>query len=434
MASLAARPLWSWSDGYAPQFPSPRALSSTNNEQRDLSRRLAHEADARALFESSPAEPSEPGPLHDRLLACAAGVDYSASKLRIWAFPLPIPLPHREQAGANLAVRVGFNTFAFSPRKKTRFTPCLHENKSPVLCYDRAPREQNAAWFTVPLVDLERSAPFTVSLADISTTVVEHDFGVLRLAYDGRLPMRLSGPNSFVECRAVPDALRAARLALVLDAIDMETERIYLHDRHDSTTGIGYYTVQPRLEYAAALVGWADPRVQARLARLAWVHRQFVDDAVRASAKRQAELPAPAWVAVSPGVLSLRVVSITCNSKPSCVLTVRARNDSSKPRYISAGDLSGAEVGDVRLDLYDRFGRRMMLMHRRIAVPDGKVAHDGGPIPPGGEIEAVFDHIRSQADFLDSPPYGDYPPNFDGDLSSVRPLLLKGSTTWLRVE
>ncbi|APR75862.1 Hypothetical protein A7982_01209 [Minicystis rosea] len=425
---------------------------------RALDAEVWKRSNPRWVFAQAEAEPREAGPLNGDLLACALNVWRVATPpTTTFVFPLPFPVTESDVGADDVKLVFGFGSFASrgggAPKTASHSTPRFKADDRPSITV-RGADKGHTLWFTAPAVRLAPGEPVTVEIHDTRLFSSHTRLLTLRAAYEGRLPLRMSGNGAAAECRLVPRSERDARIRLGLRAADAETARL---DTEQVPTVLDmdhmYYRLTELLRFTAAQVGWADPRLRIRMNRFAQVHRRLVEEQEAAQVARQAALPPPeTWIDVVPGAIAARVVSTSCGPAAAnalsavapacpdraCLLRVRLRNTGTATTTLRAYN---SKVAGVDWELADRFGRSVSLYTCRV-VGDGDTPRDGPvDLPPGAESEVIFGVDRTTNVGL-TPYFSDYPPALQGDLAAARPLLLRGSDAekpqaqgrWLRVE
>ncbi|MEJ7729941.1 MAG: hypothetical protein WKG00_12050 [Polyangiaceae bacterium] len=445
--SRAARPWWGLS-GYAPQIPqmhllvwsdAPLAQKATNDE-------LQKRATAAALFNAADGKLREVGALAGELVACGIAVRYAETKASVqWIFPIPMPLPGHRTTQADLRATLGYGAFA-TPEKPRRRGQDAERNDL-VLSVD-GPENSNWMAMTLPLAALKPGDPVTVELIDRGVFTDDAVFPTLRGRYDGTLPMVLSAPGARAECRLVPSAVVDSHLALALRASDetiawMDTTMTgHLGER------VAVSELTARLTYAAALVGWSDPRVVRRIDRAALLLRRIhAETRAEGEAKVKALPPPSTFVDVAPGGFALRVDELVCGagaareasgynvsaSSLGCVLRVSVKNLGKEAARVSSGACAvstrvrpGANPFIVELALYDRYSRSLPC--QALFEPRVRDEHDV-TIAPGATATVRFG-VHREGEFA-KPYFGSEPAPFAGDLAAVGPVLVR---TFFRVD
>ncbi len=260
---------------------------------------------ARGLFEIGERATRDTGPLTGEMLACAVTVLFVEDKINLFGSNHNL---------ADLTSRVGFGAH-------------VDVDRAPLLLV-KGPEDYNEMRFTAPIVNLRVGDPFVVRVLDrdvFSTNGIE----LLRGRFDGKVPIVIRGKRAAVDCRLVPRAVIEARAteALVrLDAMIAGFDRDYF-PRLDDTSFFGRLAVTDATEpfrAVAALVGWDDPRLAARMARMATLERRFDDELGVELKKIHAAQPAPgSWLVFKQGTRAVRAASFECGDKvrpPSEVL------------------------------------------------------------------------------------------------------------------
>lgn len=441
--SMAARPWWGL-DGYAPQIPRPGDLVFTlgaDDGPRSVDAALRARATSATFWHAAETTPREVGAMAGEMFACGIAVTYSERKLApMFVFPIPVPLAEERTTAADLRATLGFGAFV-APAEPRR--PSAAGDARAIVV--DGPEDSNTMLLLAPIVTLSPGDPVSVQLVDRGVFGTDATFPTLRGRWEGRLPLVLSAPRARAECRRVPRAFVDGELALALGAVDETLLRL------DTTTTGGFDTHLPstelaaRIRYAAALVGWSDPRVRRRLERAALLARRVLDE-IRADVERIArELPPPgAFVDVAPGAFALRIEGFACGDAaraaiadrqtwgrtPTCVLraTVENRAGAEVDLVVGRGDVITRGAGSVgpfsvRIALRDRFGRSLAWagLAPRDARPSWLYAH----LSPGQQAPIVM-ALDAESELVE-PWFGKDPPPFGGDVAAVRPIVLVAS-------
>lgn len=171
------------------------------------------------------------------------------------------------------------------------------------------------------------SAQATLTPGDsIRATVIDRDFlrdrtiGSVRGTYKGTLPWKGKAGRATVECRALVgpklDAALTERLAGCDQALTEVAPRVAFQPELEDLGFLdsGLTWARTALRRPAALVGWADPRVQRRLEWMRRIEQPFVAAAKQFLAETLAKTPpATALVPIVPMQLRGRVEQWTCD-------------------------------------------------------------------------------------------------------------------------
>ncbi|MGC4116914.1 MAG: hypothetical protein QM765_20600 [Myxococcales bacterium] len=170
----------------------------------------------------------------------------------------------------------------------------------------------------------------------------------MRVPYRGTVPIPLSARAMKGDCRlvtrealeaALPEHLKTTDAAL---AKARKEFRASLADARPQDVDGALSGARRALTGAAALVGWDDPRVASRAARIADLDRELSAEwaQVFAAAKEKAT-PAKEWAPVADGQLEMRVAGVRCGpalsayagmnlpsmrAKDACALNLAVRN------------------------------------------------------------------------------------------------------------
>lgn len=253
-ASMAARPGWSESDGYAPGL----ALSQVEGFSTE-----AHS-----------------GPLEGALLRCAVQTSHRGDRAR-W-----------------LAARRGIDTSL--PDIDGR----IYTDELGV----RTRGRDNSAEATLaaPSMRLEPGDDLQIVLSDRGL-IRQFTFDTLHGTYDGVLPMRLTGAKSEATCGRVPAAEVEAALGVALVEADAGLARLAARTVALEAADFGRaLEPDPRagLYPAAGLVGWSHPEVRARVSQVEQSEAAF--KAQIAAAVRSEVAGLPQAVTVDGAELSVR--------------------------------------------------------------------------------------------------------------------------------
>ncbi len=287
----------------------------------------------------------------------------------------------------------------------------------------RGKEDTNRMFFTVPLAKMARGDALVINVFDRDVMTVKA-IEQLTLAFDGATPIRARGERAAAECRVLPRPWLEAQLAEKLKKLDAELET-YDDRYHPHLPGRGLtHEIGPaahgdflrgRIDQAAALVGWDDPRINKRVKRLQAIVARFDAELKRLLHQTRATLPAPgAWATMLDGELQAKQVKKLCGKRKlgpyrrlyargldkkaraaladDCVFHVRWRNAAS-PGPIALSVFShnlGKRLEDFRLIRVDGVAekaRAVGVVGRRGRVVDPQ---DDPVLKPGDEAEAVY--------------------------------------------
>ena len=335
---------------------------------------------AGGLYAKASTTPTKVGPLRDAALACS--VDFGERH-----FDDLIPFASPEMVKGDICAVAG-----------------IPVGKGPLRHVTVAfgPDDANTATFLIPLASLDIGQPVVVRLIDIDLQF-DDSIDTLRVPYRGTLPLSLATRGMKGECRHVAREALEAALPPYLAKADAALEKA-LKDFHPSLTEHNPASVdaaltgpQGPLAQAAALVGWDDPRVAARVSRIAELDQAFAvewgkvfDAALEKSASKD-------WTAVADGQLEVRVAAVRCgkdlsayramtnlpSERPAdaCALNVGLRNKTDRSlrvmeplSQLKIFDRRGASR-DVRFDGLWRAGRGVDLPFESTLAPGAEAEY-----------------------------------------------------------
>lgn len=307
---------------------------------------------AQALFDAAPSAPAEVGPLKSQALACR--LDLGKRRL-----DESLPFASPDVVYGDLSAAVGV-----SPSRR----------RSPArVALGEGPEDANRVTVLVPKLDL---SPGQVVWLRVVDRDVQFDdlVAVLKVPYEGSLPLSSETPAVKGSCRLVPPEAIEAAVTDVLARADerLELTRTKARAEVASSAGKGVddwlFPLREQLGQAAALVGWHDPRVSTRVraadalaAELTTTFGQRFDEARAQAVGRE-------WTKLADDQLELRVERVVCGrkhlgpyravfsffgrlGKDVCVIVLGARNLTDRPvlvDYNTIGPLDDLVVVDRR--------------------------------------------------------------------------------------
>lgn len=405
-SSNAARPWWG-GPGYAPQSPLAAALV--------------------AVGETAP---RDAGAIAGELLVCGVAVVYSESKFS----PFSGDGVSRSYAKADLTTFLRFGGHA--GKKK----------EDPAEIEARGPEDSNQMVMTVPVVKLDPGDQIALKAID-RDVFTNNDIEEIKGRYEGKLPWVLRGKRVAAECRLVPRQVVEREAAAALRAVDAAVAKFdveYMPAMDDKAFfgRIAITRVTEPFKRVAALIGWDDPRLAVRSARMATLLDRFDGELTAEMKKLHAALPPfGAWASMRRGELGLRAEKLVCGEaalapyrkaleidaeSAGCILHVSARNQKPAPEDVAAYDSS---VARVDIGLVDRLGRRQTLIYHGTADGDGfhKPAwRDRAPVPAGGVVELLY--AIPAKEMYAEPYFGPTPAPFAANVEAYEPLVFEASS------
>jgi hypothetical protein len=393
-ASRAAAPWWGGgASGYAPQAQG-----------------------AWSLFDAAESATRDTGPLTGEMLACAVTVIFVEDKL---------PLFGANHNLADLTARVGFGAH-------------VDVDREPLLDL-KGPEDRNEMRFTAPIVNLRIGDPIVARVFD-RDVFSNNGIELLRGRFDGKAPIVIRGKHAALDCRLVPRAAVEAKAAAALAQLDATIagfDRDYA-PRFDEPSFFGRLSVTdstPPFYVVAALVGWDDPRVAARSARMATLERRFDDELAAELQKIHAALPAPgAWLLAKQGTRGVRATSFECGDEVhappdtfhsvGCLLHLEVKNLAAAAEDVPVYE-SG--VDDLDLAIIDRRGRRHPVY--LLGKIEGGVYHENvwrqprPDVAPGAVVELLY-RVPVEDPYSDSYFSGTLAP-LAKDLARYEPVLIE---------
>ncbi len=307
---------------------------------------------AEALFDAASSAPAKVGPLSSQALACQ--LDLGKRRL-----DEHVPFAPLDVVYGDLSATIGVG-----PDRR---------RKPGRVALGRGPEDGNKVTVLVPRVDLSPGQVIWIRIVDRD---VQFDdlVAVLKVPYEGSLPLAIDTPAVKGSCRLVPpEAVEAAVTdALVRADERLEITRTKARTEVASSNGKGVddwlQPLRERLGQAAALVGWNDPRVVERVqaadalaAGLTSAFAQRFAAALAGAVGRQ-------WTRLADDQLELRVERVVCGRKKlrpyralfsffarmhedTCVVVLGARNPTDRSLvvdYNTIGPLDDLTVVDRR--------------------------------------------------------------------------------------
>ncbi|MCB9718154.1 MAG: hypothetical protein H6712_30170 [Myxococcales bacterium] len=260
---------------------------------------------------------------------------------------------------------------------------------------------------SAPVVSLTKGERLEASLAE-KDLFSDDPLGRVSGTYGGSLPLTFGGRLMTVECRGVPREVVERELEPALRRIDERLARMITNDppRLDTVDfGMGpegpsgTANVQAGLEDAAALVGWDDPRVQARRARLEEVEAAFTRGiATQVERAKAVVVEGPPWE-LGRGALRIEGLRLACGRELArahrglslaydCALLGEVTDASTTTVAVLEGASGG--LGPLqRLRVADLEGRRARLA--AVAILDASVPRAVAPdtVLPAGETRRI---------------------------------------------
>jgi hypothetical protein len=219
------------------------------------------------------------------------------------------------------------------------------------------PEDNDVYTFSVPLVALRRGETIEVTLWDRDVTTDEH-IGTGRQKYDGILPLVFEERDWNFQCRVVPAAEVGTLLAARLTRLDAALAQLarYRPDWRAADWGrpaLAPGPVRHELQRAAAVVGWAEPKVAARARRGDEIEARWASQ-VRAEVEAAvAALPPPTQAVDLPAArLRGRVTAGSCGATRGCQLTLEVQSTAAQERSLEPGHGLG-EYRDLQLVMAD---------------------------------------------------------------------------------
>jgi hypothetical protein len=266
---------------------------------------------------------------------------------------------------------------------------------------------------SVPLVHLKEKDRLKVSAWDRDVFETEH-IGAAQQPWDGALPIYLQDTNMDVECRAMrrPAVEEAASEQLDrLDAILKKAPKLLKPDPdalHWGYLDTPLPEAQRQCTRSAGYIGWDDPRVQARIERMAELERAWEDVAAASVQKTLAKLPAVgAETPVDAWDLRVKLLSAGCGAeavkglkgkeptghtdlvrKVNCALRLRVTNtgDQELPLHPFFGQLGS----DGLPSLVRPNGRMVSTVLVTITPADGKATTEEYKLQPSQSAEIAL--------------------------------------------
>lgn len=384
-----------------------------------------------------PPDPTEPPTLDASLEATPAWARDSpasstAARLKEGAVPIPQPdadliRPQSAESpgpGAALLCRVSVSdttdegSYAVTLRVKDQ-PPVLHSADEPTFT------------FSAPGVALDEGTPISLEVVRHLTTCKglnktlilfglpvpncrtrQTQLGALRGVWPSDASWTLSKGSVTVSCDAASWRTLAPEVELALSRSDQDADRLCQHSRLDpnaADSGWGLRSsdlgsARDGLWRAAGLVGWADPRVQARDERLSAIEADFQEE-VAAWFDRHADAPSEA--SIVPDALRVSVSApLTCNPKlarkfgygspeqgyEACSFELTYENLSQAPFDLGCANVSLDDASvDPPVVLLPRLPSARATC-ASFSVSEGEVlqAPDRAPVPPGQSARASF--------------------------------------------
>lgn len=285
--------------------------------------------DAEGLYDQADPKPAKTGPLRDAALACT--VDLGERR-----FDDLLPFANPSMVYGDLCAVAG----PVPPGGPVRDVT-VHFGAD----------DANTVTFLVPLVSLDPGQAVSVRLLDID---LQFDDAVdtLKATYRGTLPLSLATRGVKGDCRLVTREALEALLPPHLEATDAALAkarnafRASLDDRRPMSVDGTLLAPQRSLAGAAALVGWDDPRVAARVALIADLDRELTAQWAEVFEAARKKASGRDWATVAGGQLEVRFAGLRCGrelsayagmnlpglrAKDACALHVGVRNRTDRP-------------------------------------------------------------------------------------------------------
>lgn len=231
----------------------------------------------------------------------------------------------------------------------------------------------------------------TLSAGDtLGFRAVDRDLGFdesmesLELDFEGELPVSRVGRELVIDCRGASAEWAVARAAPGLEEVDAALTRLEAELRPEPTatrwTFPDHRVDEARrpLHAAAALLGWRDGHIAARVERAAALEVRWRRDVTELLERRARELPAPgAPLSLGRAYPEVRVAEATCEAAgdgaeaddATCRVVLEARH---------APTVGAATAPQIELSLMSAEGREQALAEVRVEI-GGRVA--SRPLP-----------------------------------------------------
>lgn len=331
--------------------------------------------DVLALLKAAPEQAAQVGPLRDVALACDLDVgDRNFDGLA--------PFASESTLAADLCMVAGVVSGKEAPR---------------LVSVTVGSDDSNFGSFLLPLVSLDPGAALSIRLVDIDVTF-DDPIETVRVPYKGTLPLKFKGRVAEGECRLVTrDALEAAAGKHLVEA-DAALAKAAASGTADplasDPVGVDEALARPRgaLTAAAALLGWDDPRVAARLAREAEVARALEASWAAAFDEARKGALGREWAPVAGGALQVRVTAVRCGPGLKAYAGINAFPPF-READACAANLAVRNTGDQQIET--RFANigpleRMVVLDRRGASHPVEV---GGLWIKGRGVDPPFDNL-----------------------------------------
>lgn len=307
--SFAARPTWAQRSDYAP---------------------ASAEYDAELLFAAGVLATEPRQSLDGELLACR--VDVKFEEIKSWSLR-----PHKWK-NADLVVVYGFGDGG-----------ATGEGRLSTI----AKSQRNHSHFVLPAARMKDGDVIDVLLNDADRLFARDFIDRVALGFSGSTPIVATTAVSSIVCRVVPPAeLRPfvhERLWNVDDAL-ASWRQSAPEIRSGTSTCAAPQGVKDSIVHLAAVLGWDDPRVAARLEQAASTELAVLQACADRFAKLVAGLDAPGAPATLPGMdIGVRVIESSCDparvaktagssAKDGCMFALEVTNRAAAPLVIPGGD------------------------------------------------------------------------------------------------
>lgn len=267
----------------------------------------------------------------------------------------------------------------------------LEHPGTPRIAYDERDN-RDTAHFLLRIPSLAKGERIALRVYDRDLKHLEYG-GSAELLYAGELPLRVVTKQMIVELRGLAQEQVDALFAKRLRAFDVALARAGTPEPRPLAVDLGLgRSPIPELRSlaheAAAIGGWGEPRLAAKLAKLAKLEASFEAALKKAVAESLAQLPARGAIVEAAGSLEVRVAAF--EPKTSRV-NLEIKNRGAEPVECS---VRVSWIGKLtRFNLVDVQGATFPLKLARCTLPGATTAPETGSlaIPPAAKATAVLE-------------------------------------------